>query len=163
MRWFLAALLLLAVAVTYIRLAPSDPDDWHTDIAAAEFVPEPGWATFCPGFDTRYSILGPPDLKLFADVADGWPRTTRLAGSVDEGRITWVTRSALFGFPDYTTAALVTSDPGTQICMVARQRFGLADFGVNARRLSAMLMDAYGYLEPPPLAWRNGAAGGTGP
>jgi hypothetical protein len=43
-------------------------------------------------------------LARLDEIALATPRTTRLAGSPDEGRITWITRSALWGFPDYTTA-----------------------------------------------------------
>ena len=54
-----------------------------------------------------------PDLAALDAVAMAWPRTERLAGGPEEGRITWVTRSALVGFPDYTTAA-VRDRPGAQ-------------------------------------------------
>ena len=41
------------------------------------------------------------------------PRTMRLDGSPEDGLITWVTRSAVFGFPDYTTAAARSEGPAT--------------------------------------------------
>ncbi|WP_368373299.1 DUF1499 domain-containing protein [Roseovarius sp. THAF27] len=63
------------------------------------------------------------------------PRTTVLAGSVDEGMITYITRSALWGFPDYTTVAR----QGGQIVLYGRLRFGKSDMGVNAKRLDGWL------------------------
>ncbi|WP_428515957.1 DUF1499 domain-containing protein [Roseovarius sp.] len=62
-------------------------------------------------------------------------RTTVLAGSVDEGMITYVTRSALWGFPDYTTVA----HRDGRIVLYGRARFGKSDLGVNAKRLDGWL------------------------
>ncbi len=74
----------------------------------------------------------PADLLARLDaVALATPRTRRLAGSVEEGRITWETRSALWGFPDYTTAEV--REDG--LYLQARLRFGREDMGVNAARL----------------------------
>ena len=69
-------------------------------------------------------------------VALATPRTTRLAGSVEEGRITWVTRSAAWGFPDFTTAEAGADG----LAVEARSRFGQSDMGVNAARLTDWLL-----------------------
>ena len=145
--------LAMAALVAYVRLAPSDPADWHVDIAAAGYVPPANWAAFCPSPDTRDFVSGSTLAKL-AEVAEATPRTTRLAGSVEEGRITWITRSRLFGFPDYATAATIETTAGPQMCIVSRQRFGSEDAGVNAARLQGWLMAANGYAEPPALVWK---------
>ena len=148
----LGALSLLA----YIRFAASDPARWHIDIAAADFTPPANWAAFCPGTSARDGVdfgAGDP-LATFAAVVDATPRTTRLAGSVAAGRITWITRSQIFGFPDYATAALIETADGPQVCVVSRQRFGSEDGGVNARRLESWLMASHGFQEPPRLGWR---------
>ena len=82
--------------------------------------------------------LGPQRAALtrLDEIALATPRTTRLAGSPEEGRITWVTRSALWGFPDYTTAQAMTHDVATSgVTLFARSRFGREDLGVNAARL----------------------------
>ena len=62
------------------------------------------------------------------------PRTVRLAGSVDQGRITYRTRSKVIGFPDFTTVEYKDG----QLKMFARLRFGRSDFGVNAARLKRL-------------------------
>ena len=130
------ALLLLALIVlggmAYVRLAPSDPARWHVD---------PGQVT---GGGERRSVTldGTPPRETLARldaIALATPRTTRLAGSPEEGRITWVTRSALFGFPDYTTAATRTEGTATVLTLHARQRFGRNDLGVNGARLDEWL------------------------
>jgi hypothetical protein len=148
--------LLLLGVVAYVRFAPSDPARWHIDIAAPGFVPPNGWASFCPSPGSRdYTTFTSADpLQTLADIVDSWPRTTRLAGSVEEGRITWVTRSRILFFPDYATAARIETPDGPRVCIVSRQRFGREDMDVNATKLRLWLMRAFGADEPPVLAWR---------
>ncbi|OYX41851.1 MAG: hypothetical protein B7Z02_14715 [Rhodobacterales bacterium 32-67-9] len=136
-----ALLLLLALIVlggmAWIRLAPSDPARWHvrptgTPSPGGPLVPVEGGAKAAlalPG-ETTEAVL----TRLDA-IARATPRTTRLAGSPEEGMITWITRSAIFGFPDYTTAAARMDGTATILALHARQRFGRRDFGVNAARL----------------------------
>jgi uncharacterized protein (DUF1499 family) len=144
--WALLAALVGFAA--YVRLAPSDPARWHSD-------PSAGWPaqaqTAMTPLGTTSKIVTTlnsaiasveaqgPDwaaLKRLDEIALATPRTVRLAGSPEEGRITWVTRSALWGFPDYTTAQAVTHDVATSgVTIFARSRFGRSDLGVNAARL----------------------------
>lgn len=131
--WFLALVLAATLAfAAWVRLAPSDPAAWHVPPQAEgpwdEVVPLTGAASL------RLSAAkgAPADLLARLDaIAMATPRTTRLAGSVEEGRITWVTRSALWGFPDFTTAEV----RGDGLYLHARLRFGREDMGVNAARL----------------------------
>lgn len=121
---------LLAIVVGYIRLAPSDPADWHQ-------MPD-----FTEGADLRGGVMrivdtGPDGLARFADIALATPRTTRLAGSVEEGMMTFVTRSKVWGFPDYTTA----QQAGDQLKIYGRLRFGGSDFGVNKARVDGWIAD----------------------
>jgi uncharacterized protein (DUF1499 family) len=86
-----------------------------------------------------YVRLAPTDVTRWHQAVDAaardLPRTRVLAGSVEEGRITYVTRSAMIGFPDFTT--IEYSDG--QLKMFARLRFGYLDMGVNAKRLQGLL------------------------
>ncbi|MCU9846469.1 DUF1499 domain-containing protein [Defluviimonas sp. WL0024] len=133
------ALLLLALLVgaglAWIRLAPSDPARWHVDPAvpgADTLTGEPGGARGALTLPGR----SPAEVLARLDaIARATRRTTRLAGSPEEGRITWLTRSAAFGFPDYTTAQAVQNGSEVELTLHARQRFGRDDFGVNAARL----------------------------
>lgn len=135
-RLLLVALALLIVGgAGYIRLAPSDPARWHVPPAGAEgppgeIVPVKGGATLHLTARDPAALLAALDVVALAT-----PRTQRLAGSVEEGRITWITRSQLWGFPDYTTAE-VTPDG---LVIWSRQRFGSNDWGVNALRLEFWL------------------------
>lgn len=120
----------------YVRLAPSDPAAWNVapaPAAAADCTVEQGEG------DARATCVLPlppaEALTKLDAIAMATPRTTRLAGSPDEGRITWITRSALWGFPDYTTAEATPDGTGTRLTVHARLRFGRGDMGVNAARL----------------------------
>jgi len=129
------------VFAVYVRFAPNDPSRWHVDIASVQ----PATAGNCVdkidammGSARAVCLLaGPADTVLakLDTMAIASPRTTRLAGDANSGRITWITRSAVWGFPDYTTAQAVQTPEGTRLEIFARLRYGKADMGVNAARL----------------------------
>lgn len=128
---WLALALVLGFAA-YVRLAPSDPALWHVPVQA-----EGPWGQVVALTGAASVRLGPEagtpaDLLARLDaVALASPRTTRLAGGVEDGRITWISRSLIWGFPDYITAE--TRPDGLHV--LARLRFGREDMGVNAARL----------------------------
>jgi hypothetical protein len=134
----LAYLVLAALfgSAGYVRLAPSDPARWHVSPLASG-----AWGEVTAGQGSATARLPlnagvPQDLLARLDaIAMATPRTQRLAGGPDEGRITWITRSAIWGFPDYTTAE-VRADG---LYVHARLRFGGDDMGVNAARLKDWL------------------------
>ena len=126
----------------YVRLAPTDPARWHTDPGldgpdeATDMLP--GGIRLVRTFDAA-----PADLLARIDrIALATPRTQTIAGGVDEGRITYRTRSAFWGFPDFTTVA---ADPGpgggARLRIHARLRFGGGDMGVNAARVESWLAE----------------------
>jgi hypothetical protein len=128
---YLALGALLGIA-GYVRIAPSDPARWHVSPHATGAW---GEVTATSGSASARLPLSQGDpfalLGRLDAIAVATPRTQRLAGRVDEGRVTWITRSALWGFPDYTTAE--AREDGLYI--YARLRFGGGDMGVNAARL----------------------------
>lgn len=124
---------IIAVAIgglAYIRLAPSDPSVWHTDpqVLSDQDLRD--------GVRRRFE----GDEAMMAQLERiilSTSRTEKLAGSVEEGRVTYITRSKWMGFPDYTTVQLVDGD----IELYARLRFGRSDLGVNKARVDAWLDD----------------------
>jgi len=150
----LAAVLGTVALVVYARLRPLDPAALMADATAPGFVP-PGrdGAAFCAPAGAPVS-LAPGELAALDAVAVGWPRTTRLAGSVAEGRIAWVTRSRLIGYPDVTTAQIVGTGEAARLCLVARQVIGQADMGVNGARLRAWIRAVAGLDTAPDLVWQ---------
>jgi len=138
-----AVILGAAGLLAYIRLTPSDPVVWHVDPLLAPVPAGNGWLLRPDGGNGPSPVLaldGPVALRAVDAIAMGTPRTDRLAGSPEEGRITYVTRSALMGFPDYTTVMAVPDGDGTAIAIYARQRFGDNDWGVNRARVETWVL-----------------------
>jgi hypothetical protein len=148
--WLLGLLLVAgAGGMAYIRLAPSDPARWHVDLAAGGLPANAH--VFCIRPDNRFGpIQGDPAALLarLDAIALATLRTERLAGSAEDGRITWVTRSALMGYPDYTTAQVLD---GPSLCIAGRQRFGSEDWGVNAARIGGWVQELLGLDERPDM------------
>lgn len=111
----------------YVRLAPSDPTRWH--------VAPQGEARDMKTGVVRVVETGPEGLARLDAIVRATPRTTVLAGSVADGIVTYVTRTRVFGFPDYTTV----QQDGDTFRIHARLRFGRKDFGVNKARVEAWL------------------------
>lgn len=138
---FAIAGVLAAAVMAAVRLAPVDPAAWHRPIAevpgevgaVTEILVrvEKGALAFWP------ATTAPPEQMLadLAAFAATQPRTREIAGSVAEGRITWVQRSVFWGFPDFITAETTA----TGVRLWSRQRYGRRDFGVNLARLSLWL------------------------
>lgn len=104
----------------YVRFAPSNPDHWHVDPIDSSKRMEAG-----------VLVRMPVDLAVLHAAMMTAPRVRVLAGSVQDGHITYVARSKLWGFPDYISV----KQTGSNLAVYSRQRFGSSDHGVNARRL----------------------------
>lgn len=124
----LCTVTLLVGGLGYIRLAPSPTDQWHVAIEGDSDLDFPGGVV---------RVLSAPvgALARVDRAAKTLPRTKLLAGSVESGRITYVTRSKGFGFPDYTTV----EQTDTGLKFHARLRFGRSDFGVNRDRVRQLI------------------------
>jgi uncharacterized protein (DUF1499 family) len=115
----------------YVRFAPFKAADWHVDPFTAQ-APQDGGA-----LDVFASEISANDaLTALNTVALATPRTTVLAGSVQEGHVSYVTRSLLWGFPDVTTISARDTETGSDIAILARLRFGKSDLGVNGKRVA---------------------------
>ena len=137
------SILILALgAMAFIRLAPVNTAAWDVPLTprpqeisisspdVVRSLPNGAYIDLTVAPDKSQALLAKLD-----GIALASPRTQRIAGSAETGRITWQTRSAFWGFPDYTTA----ESGATGVVVFARQRFGAADWGVNAARLSAWI------------------------
>ncbi len=139
--WLIVIVILAGMA--YVRLAPSDPAQWHMRAEPAGT----GTQTRSNGYIWRKIIDGEDDgramLQALADAAEATPRTALLAGSVQGEKLTYVTRSAFFGFPDYTTMGIYATAQGERYVEVyGRARFGTSDLGVNTKRIRGWLAAA---------------------
>ncbi|WP_281967394.1 DUF1499 domain-containing protein [Roseovarius nanhaiticus] len=126
MKWIILIILLAVVALlAWIRLAPDDTARWHK-------LPEVAGNKDLEGGVMR-RVQG--DLAALDAIIRAEPRTQVLAGSVEEGMVTYITRSRVFGFPDYTTVA----QRGGDLVIHARLRYGKSDMGVNKARVERWL------------------------
>jgi hypothetical protein len=133
MSFFWVVVLVFVGLQAYIRFVPSDAANWTVDAnadAPGTYPKEGGFKVVAKVDGDADAILGAFDTSMMAQ-----PRTQKL-GAVD-GQQIYVTRSLLWGFPDYTTAAL--SDDQTRATFYSRLRFGKSDMGVNAKRLREIL------------------------
>ncbi|MEY8096370.1 DUF1499 domain-containing protein [Falsihalocynthiibacter sp. S25ZX9] len=117
----------LALFSLYVRLAPSPASLWHRSVHDIAEPSEKSYRTTLQGID----FLHLHDLILQTD------RTKVLAGSPEERHVTYITRSALWNFPDYTTI----EQSGSETTIVGRSRFGKKDLGVNQARIQGWVAD----------------------
>lgn len=128
MKWAAVILAALVGVAIWVRVAPSDPSRWHVPIRGEDDADFEGGVRRVVGGDS--DVMARLQSLILATA-----RTRVLAGSVDEGRVTYVTRSALWGFPDYTTVELRKGE----IAILGRLRFGRSDLGVNKARVEGWL------------------------
>jgi uncharacterized protein (DUF1499 family) len=152
----LGALLVVALAVALLmRIIGNDPAFWHVDPATTQrtgypndyLIAPPGATSARPDELAQVHSLSPQELlRRFDSVALDQPRTRRVAGSPEEGRVTYVQRSRVFGFPDYISVRAVEAPGGAALIVWSRSRFGFGDFGVNRARVEDWIakLDASG-------------------
>ena len=131
LKWGIICLVgLIAAFALYVRLAPSDPARWHKAPPDLPVGDSAGLNSFVAVRGGDRAIL-----ERLIQIAEATPHTERHSGSADEGMITLITRSRLWGFPDYTTIRL----EGQTLTVYARARFGKGDMGVNRARVEGWL------------------------
>lgn len=130
---YLLGIVILA-GLLWVRLSPHDADRWHVDPADAD--PPRGNGYRIIGEEAP-RFLGDPQLVIetLIDVARTEDRARILDGGVDEGLITFVTRTKWVGFPDYVTFKAVAEGDRTKLAAISRARYGGSDWGVNRERL----------------------------
>ncbi len=134
----------IAGMVAYVRMAPSDPARWHLDPTLARKPTSPNsWLLRAEGGDGQapvYDMSTQRLARLFDSFVTGQPRIRRLAGSAEEGMITYVARSRIIGYPDYITVRVISLGDGRSTMAIwSRARFGYGDGGVNRRRVENWL------------------------
>lgn len=143
-----AGLVLLALGGIMIRTAAHDPAVWHVDPFTAERTGKPNDAVAGP----PPLLAAPADIVLdpvsgeaaaliarLHAVALGEPRVEVVAGGPEALHVTYVQRSALFGFPDYVSVRVEATDDGAALALWSRSRYGYSDMGVNRARLERWL------------------------
>lgn len=147
--WSAGFLVVLGVVgLLVVRSAEHDPDLWHVDPADAARTGKPNDALAAPVDTTRaepdivLSVVSKPSIELLAAldaVARAEPRVEVVAGGVEAGKITYVQRSAIIGFPDYISVSTIETIDGNGLILWSRSRYGHSDLGVNRARLERWL------------------------
>lgn len=137
----LIALVLVGLGVVlaaYIRLAPSDPARWHED---PRLVTRPATPNFhlirMAGGDVMPQVfqMAPDVLAQRIDEIARADGAELIAGSVRSGHMTYLTRTRIMGYPDYTSILVEPAGDGAMLLGFARARFGHSDLGNNRARL----------------------------
>ncbi|HEU0222804.1 MAG TPA: DUF1499 domain-containing protein [Paracoccaceae bacterium] len=155
MRRILVAILALLVVLAgagavWIRTVSHEPvERWHVDpltvpdpatqnfhrVGPAGLSPSPAHAA-APVYRAEPSELA----RAFDDMAMRQPDTLRLAGSPEEGWMTYVQRTRIMKFPDYISVKVIGLGEGrSTLAIFSRSRFGTRDMGVNEARVKSWL------------------------
>ncbi|MCC5967664.1 MAG: DUF1499 domain-containing protein [Natronohydrobacter sp.] len=135
----LALGVLVLGVMAWIRLAPSDPARWHED---PRLVARPSSPNFhlirMAGGDEmpRVFQMAPEVLAARVDEVARTDGAERIAGSLAAGHMTYLSRTALMGYPDYTSILIEPAGEGAMLLAFARSRFGHSDLGVNRARIT---------------------------
>lgn len=113
----------------FVRLNPLDAARLHQQ--PQELGAQPG------GFGT---VVAGATLEDLAQIVAATPRTRPLAGSLAQGHVSFVTRSALWGFPDVTN--LWQTPQG--VALHSHLVYGKSDLGVNRKRIDGWLAQRAG-------------------
>ncbi len=124
----LAALIGLAV----IRLIPVDTEAFHEDPALPE--KRRSEVRLIGREAPRYPVEADELLAAFQRIATADFSTRLVEGSVEEGMMTFVSRSPVFGFRDFTTVKAVDEAGGAKLSLFARPRGNVYDWGMNEKR-----------------------------
>ena len=152
-RMFLFLLFLNALGAGFIfykvSSAEHDPVEWHVDPLIVEQSIKPHSYRVAPPALTQEFVDFPapvytanPTLmaKAFDDFVLRQPKTVRIAGSPEEGWMTYVQRSVRVNFPDYISVKFIDLNGGNStVAIYSRSRYGYSDMGVNEARVKAWL------------------------
>ncbi|MEM7240949.1 MAG: DUF1499 domain-containing protein [Pseudomonadota bacterium] len=138
--WIVVGFILLLVFFVYVRFAPSKEAVWHID-------PTLDHPERLNSFQVTAELeaVGLTKKTLASALSNIFPkldgeRAEILAGSAEEGFLTYISRSKLIGFPDYMSVKIVNiASDKAELAIYARSRFGISDLGKNKARVSAWL------------------------
>ncbi|WP_170125317.1 DUF1499 domain-containing protein [Jannaschia seohaensis] len=126
----------------FVRTAPMDPETWHADPEAGARTGKPNDYLVAEGGDRPALRLdrAPQEVAAqFDEIAMADERVERIAGSPDEGHVTYVQRSRLMGFPDAISVKVSPEGDGARVSVWSRSRYGHSDLGVNRERVERWL------------------------
>ena len=147
MLWILLGVVVVGFAgsIGFVRSLSHDASQWHADPQTAPDPTTPNWYRMSPGGENKppeFSVSAIELSSAFDRMINKQPRTELLQDDRSSGGpVTWVQRSALFGFPDYISVQFLPSGDsgGSTLAIFSRARLGQSDLGVNKKRVTAWL------------------------
>ncbi len=139
----------LGWAFYHVSTVESDPAVWHVDPLTAPQTVKPHSFRLAPPGLTEEPVDMPapvysanPTLmaKAFDDFVLKQNKVKRIAGSPEEGWMTYVQRSPRWNFPDYISVKFIDLNGGkSTVAIYSRSRFGYSDMGVNEARVKTWI------------------------
>jgi len=125
----------------FVRLAPFDVNRFHRAVFPAVAGDYPGENSFIAIRELTASS------RDVVEVLDGvimnTPRTKRMAGLPGLELITYESRTALMGYPDYINVSIIppgtVDNDGPLLAIRGQARFGKFDLNVNQKRIESWL------------------------
>ena len=139
MKTLLYIIVFAVVAMLAFRFYPVDSEAFHED--PAEPDPHRSEVRLIGREAPRYPAGAIEVLRVFAQIATSDRGVHVVQGSIEEGMITLVARSKVFGFRDYITVKAVDEGREAKMSILARPRLNGNDWGENAARLDRWLQD----------------------
>ncbi|MDG2095940.1 MAG: DUF1499 domain-containing protein [Paracoccaceae bacterium] len=141
MKIIFAVFLIVIIVLCYIRFAKPNESNWHVD---PELVSRNDLRNsfLINSKSSNFFHYAVPVKELYIELYTilEEDKCQRVFGDIDDGLITFVCRSRLFGFPDYVSISLRESETGVSTLSVfSRSRFGIYDFGKNKKRVTNWL------------------------
>lgn len=146
MKYALFLLIGISLAgIVYIRLAPLDSGSHHLNPVETGKAGLPGHFLVrtdgdasAPSFEMSEAALAE---KLEAIILST-PRTEKLAGDIATGHASYVTRSAIWRFPDIASVRIIENPDGSvSPVILSRLVYGKYDLGVNEARVRGWLQE----------------------
>ena len=126
--WIYFPLALVAFIPLWIRFSPNPPDKWHIDPSLKQVK---NGRSYQKAFE---NVALDADSVFSVTPALNDERAKLIAGSADQGFVTYLLRTKRMGFPDFLSAKLENG----VLFVYSRSRFGNAsDWGRNKRRVIA--------------------------
>ncbi|KIT17832.1 DUF1499 domain-containing protein [Jannaschia aquimarina] len=137
-----AAAFAATAGAAWIRYSGMEAEDWHVDPESGSRTGRPNEFVVAEGGDMEPVMRAEAPAALLArldEIALAEPNTERLAGSPEEGLVTYVQRSDLMQFPDAISVKAEAAGDGSRLTIWSRSRYGYSDAGVNRARVERWL------------------------
>lgn len=144
----LCAVALIALAMA-MRFITHDANTWHVDPTTAARTGKPndfliateGLTNAAPDAPGPAAAISSTELLfLFDAVVRNTSRVEVIGGGIDEGMVTYVQTSQIFGFPDYISVKSIELEDGMSGLVIwSRSRIGYSDMGANRTRVTSWI------------------------